>query len=187
MSNVVVKLPSGAQIEIEEEAMNLIASNPYKFPKPIELPSSIAVKDENDPTKTKSLPGVKFTISFDYIFKYCVGALSKLFLSNVETTHRKYNPASKEPIDGIPCGKATVSRTVFISFWCIECSLTCLRPQITYNDAKLIFDEITEFTNYFSFEITKVSIKPKTHNTSSLPAGTSRKELERNMNKSRPA
>lgn len=169
-----IKLESGSIVEISVEAMNILASNPYKFPKPKDVASTIQVDG-------KSIPNVKFVDSLEYIYNQCMTLLLQQVLVNSQVLHKRM---SEIPLAEMEIGTSIVSRVVYISFWSFHCSVICINKSLTYAEVEGVLqfglDKIDP-SQYFVFEITKAIVKPRDFSKEALPSGMSKKAIERDL------
>lgn len=134
---------------IADAAINKIAENPYRFPRPNEMPGTIEV------SPGRRLPGVPFVYMMTFLFERCMEFLLQRFLVNLIQSSEALRSEGKEAVSG----NAPFRRTVYMYPWAFSCVIMPTNATLTVADLEELLKRKEEWSKFFNLEITGVELK----------------------------
>lgn len=161
----------GVNAFIDNQVMNNLTQNPFRFPRPENVVPVIVVNGIK-------MPNVSFDNALKYVFDRCLRALLLFFKQNmVETFEQLRHGDDTVSISSFKCGNRKVSRNVYIGIWAFRCSLLSKNGNMAVEDIQVLVDNPAGFEKDFTLFIESGEIKAR--NSTENPAKFSKAQLER--------
>ncbi len=123
-------------MNVADAAINLLAENPFKFPRPPEVP---AIFFENGQKK----PGMSFVYAMSYLFEKCGEFLIRRLMAT----------------EDVFIAREGIRRTVYMYPWEFTCLMIPKREVLSRSELDVLVTQKELWSTYFHLEITSASVK----------------------------
>jgi hypothetical protein len=154
-------LASKFSFTIADKAINNLAENPFKFPKPTSMKPRVSTGDG------RVKPNISFSYMMEFVYTECMRHLLRKFKQNMLDTFDKMGDSGS--IQNFKCGNTTFKRSIYMYPWDIQCSLVSLNGNLTVTDIDVLLLEMhngafIDMSRDFALEVLNAELKYRVKN-----------------------